>query len=1084
MRKVIRYFVTYPKAVNILIMLFIVFGIAGTISLKSSFFPLIDSKFISINANYPGASPDEIEKGVILKIEENLKGIPGVVRVTSTSRENTGSILIETDDDYDIDAMLFEVKNAVDKVPSYPISLEPVVVTKIEEQQPTVIFSLSGVNIDLKSLKNMAKNIESDLRAIDGISQVTLSGYPTEEIEIAINEKNLLAYNMSYMEIVNSVSNSNILVSGGNIKTNEEDFLIRANNKNYYANGLQNLVLRKDSKGNIVRLGQVAKISDKFSETPISTFVDYNSAVVISTSSTNSEDLLESAKIINSFVDEFNSNNERFKLTVLKDYSIALKQRTNLLLENGGIGIFLVLIFLSLFLNIRLAFWVAFSIPISFLGMLIFAGEFDITINLMSLFGMIVVIGILVDDGIVIAENIYRHYEQGKTPEDAAIDGTIEVMPAIISAIITTIIAFSSLILLDGDVGDFFGEVALIVILTLTVSLVEALIILPAHLSKSKALQLAKKNKNPDNFNFFEFMKGINSKGYRIMNWLRDKVYSPTLKFALKNRFASLSGFVAALSLTASSVLGGIIPVDFFPVIDSDILTIDLKMPMGTNEKITDSIISLVEQNAIESGYELEEKYMQGDDRNLIQYINKNIGFSADNMSMIKGFGDVGGSSTASLEIYILDSEERPSTINATMLATLIREKTGEIIGAEKFTLNDAANFGGSPVSISLLSETNNISELKHAKNELITSLKNHPLLTDVSNNDPEGIKEIKVELKENAYLLGLDFTKVMFQIRSAFFGVEAQRFQRDDDEIKVWVRYDKESRSFINNLEEMKILTPSGNRVPLDEIANYEVKRGDVSINHLDGKREIQINANLIDPNLSAADIVFDLKSNTIPVIKTKYPSINASFEGQYREANKTIQSAYTVFPLVLFLIFATIGFIFRTYSQPFLLLLLIPFSLTTVAWGHLLHGFPVNVISLLGIIALIGILVNDGLVLISKFNSNLRDGMTFDDAIFRAGMERFRAIFLTSITTMAGLAPIILEKSFQAQLLKPMAISIAYGIGYATFLTLILLPILISITNTLKVNGTWLVSGKILNKRDVESPVVELNQKNEKSI
>ena len=568
------------------------------------------------------------------------------------------------------------------------------------------------------------------------------------------------------------------------------------------------------------------------------------------------------------------------------------------------------------------------------------------------------------------------------------------------------------------------------------------------------------------------------------MNWLRDKVYSPTLKFALKNRFASLSGFVAALSLTASSVLGGIIPVDFFPVIDSDILTIDLKMPMGTNEKITDSIISLVEQNAIESGYELEEKYMQGDDRNLIQYINKNIGFSADNMSMIKGFGDVGGSSTASLEIYILDSEERPSTINATMLATLIREKTGEIIGAEKFTLNDAANFGGSPVSISLLSETNNISELKHAKNELITSLKNHPLLTDVSNNDPEGIKEIKVELKENAYLLGLDFTKVMFQIRSAFFGVEAQRFQRDDDEIKVWVRYDKESRSFINNLEEMKILTPSGNRVPLDEIANYEVKRGDVSINHLDGKREIQINANLIDPNLSAADIVFDLKSNTIPVIKTKYPSINASFEGQYREANKTIQSAYTVFPLVLFLIFATIGFIFRTYSQPFLLLLLIPFSLTTVAWGHLLHGFPVNVISLLGIIALIGILVNDGLVLISKFNSNLRDGMTFDDAIFRAGMERFRAIFLTSITTMAGLAPIILEKSFQAQLLKPMAISIAYGIGYATFLTLILLPILISITNTLKVNGTWLVSGKILNKRDVESPVVELNQKNEKSI
>jgi multidrug efflux pump subunit AcrB len=446
---------------------------------------------------------------------------------------------------------------------------------------------------------------------------------------------------------------------------------------------------------------------------------------------------------------------------------------------------------------------------------------------------------------------------------------------------------------------------------------------------------------------------------------------------------------------------------------------------------------------------------------------------------MVKGFGDVGGSSTASLEVYILDSEERPSSVNASMLASLIREKTGEIVGAERFTLNDAANFGGSPVSISLLSETNNLVELKQAKNELIINLKNNPLLIDVSNNDPEGIKEIQVKLKENAYIAGLDLSTIMYQIRSAFFGIEAQRFQRGDDEIKVWVRYNKNTRSYVNNLEQMKILTPNGDRVPLSEIATYEVKRGDVSINHLDGKREIQINANLIDPSISAADIVFNLRNNTIPQIQEKYPSISASFEGQYREANKTIQSAYTVFPLALFLIFATIGFTFRTYSQPFLLLLLIPFSLTTVAWGHLLHGFPVNVISLLGIIALIGILVNDGLVLISKFNSNLREGMAFDDAIFEAGRVRFRAIFLTSITTMAGLAPIILEKSFQAQLLKPMAISIAYGIGYATFLTLILLPILISITNTLKVKGIWLTTGKTLDKRDVESPVVELNKK-----
>tara|TARA_Y100001958_G_scaffold20452_1_gene12452 strand:+ start:210 stop:1931 length:1722 start_codon:yes stop_codon:yes gene_type:complete len=570
-------------------------------------------------------------------------------------------------------------------------------------------------------------------------------------------------------------------------------------------------------------------------------------------------------------------------------------------------------------------------------------------------------------------------------------------------------------------------------------------------------------------------MRGINQKGYKIMNWLRDIIYTPLLKFSLKYRFFSLSGFIVALMLTISSVQGGIIGLDFFPTIASDIVTVDLKMPYGTNEKKTDSLISFVESKVIEAGKELEEIYMKNDERNLIEYINKNIGLSADNMSMIVGFGDVGGSSTASLEVYMLDSEKRPQSLRASMLAKLIREKTGEIVGAEKFIVNDAANFGGSPVSISIMS--NNVNELKSAKSELVENLRSNPSLTDVSHNDPEGTQEINIKLKEDANLVGLKLSNVMSQVRSAFFGNEVQRLQRGEDEVKIWIRYDKASRSSIQTLDDMKIITPLGDRVPLREIASYEIKRGDIAINHLDGKREIQINANLSDPNISAADIVFELQANLIPEIKNKFSSIDVSFEGQYREANKTIKSAYTVFPLALFLIFTVIGFTFRTYSQPFLLLMLIPFSLTTVAWGHLFHNFPVNVISLLGIIALIGILVNDGLVFISKFNSNLREGMGFDESLFIAGRERFRAIFLTSVTTIAGLAPIILEKSFQAQLLKPMAISIAYGIGYATLLTLILLPILLSITNSVKVGLHWMYYGEKIAKRDIEAPVIEQN-------
>ena len=1057
-------------------MFFIVFGISGVIALKSSFFPLIDSKFISINAIYPGASPQEVEEGVIYKIEENLKGIPGIIRVTSTSRENSGSILVETDESFELNAILFEVKNAVDKVPSFPADLEPIVITKIEEQQPTVIFSLTGKNIDLKSLKNISKNIEKDIRNIEGISQVSLSGFPDEEIEISLTEADLIKYNLSFEEVLRSVSNTNILSTGGNIKTDKEEFLIRASNKNYYANEIHNIIIRSSPDGKKIRLSDVAKIRDQFSETPLSSTVNNDTAIILTVTSTNNEDMMDSAKKINQYIEEFNTINADLKLTALKDYSIALRQRTNLLLENGGLGIFLVLIFLSLFLNIRLAFWVAFGLPISFLGMLIFAGEFDITINLMSLFGMIVVIGILVDDGIVIAENIFRHYEQGKSPEQAAVDGTMEVLPAIVSAIITTLIAFSTLLLLAGDVGNFFGEVAMIVILTLIVSLVEALIILPSHLAHSKALRNKEEIRSNFVFKFFKYMRSVNNKGFEIMRWLRDKIYSPTLKFALKNRFLSFSGFIAALYLTISSVFGGIIGVTFFPMIDSDAVTVDLKMPMGTNVKVTDSIISVIENHAIEIGKEFEEKYMQNDSRELIEHIQKNIGNSADNMSMVKGFGDLGGSSTASLEIFLLDSENRPQEIRAPEMANMIRERTGEIIGAEKFVVDGGANFGGSPVAISLLSD--DISELKNAKSELMQQLRLNPKLTDIASNDPEGIKEIDIKLNDNAYLLGLSYAYVMKQVRAAFFGVEAQRFQRGEDEIKVWVRYDQNTRSLVKRLEEMRILAPNGARIPLNEIAEYKIERGEVSINHLDGSREIQVNANLLDPTDSASDIVFSVQNSIIPPLTEKYPSLKVSFEGQYREANKTIESSKVVFPLALFLIFCTIGFVFRTYSQPFLLLLLIPFSLTTVAWGHLLHGFPINVISLLGIIALIGILVNDGLVLISKFNSNLRDGMSFDDSIFSAGLERFRAIFLTSITTIAGLAPIILEKSFQAQLLKPMAISIAYGIGYATFLTLILLPILISFTNSLKVSFSWLLSGKKPNKRDVEAPIVEQNR------
>lgn len=1063
MRKIIAYFIKYHVAVNVFILAFVVFGIVGMLSLKSSFFPLVDSKIITIQIAYPGASPQEIEEGIVLQIEDNLKGLKGVDRVTSTSRENSGTITVEIEKGESIDFMLLEVKNAVDRVPTFPTGMEPLIVAKNENVRETISFAVSGTDIPLATLKQIGRQIENDLRAIDGISQVEVSGYPAEEIEIAVNETSLLAYNISFAEVAQAVSTSNILVTGGNIKTDAEEYLIRANNRSYYGDELSNIIVRATPDGKTVRLKDVAVLRDRFSETPNATYFNKDLSVNVSVTSTNNEDLVTSAEKVKEYIEEYNQKHNNVRLDVVRDLSITLNQRTKLLTENAVIGMLLVLIFLSLFLNTRLAFWVAFGLPISFLGMFIFAGQFDVTINVLSLFGMIIVIGILVDDGIVIAENIYQHYEKGKSPVDAAIDGTMEVIPPVVSAIITTLLAFSTFLFLESRIGEFFGEVSVIVMLTLAVSLIEALIILPAHLAHSKALQ-RNKEANPTSKikQFFAKMRGINAFGDRIMSFLRDRVYAPILDFVFKFKVLSFGIFVFLFVMTFGFIGGGVVGVTMFPSIASDTVTIELGMPNGTNVKVTDSIISMIEDKAEIVNKEFTEKYLKGTDKVLFENTIKSIN----------------SSSSARLAINMLPGEERPDEINSSLVANRLRELVGPVIGTERLIFGSGGNFGGSPVSVSLLS--NNIEELKAAKVELKQILEANPLLKDVSDNDPAGIKEIRLELKESAYLLGLDLRTVMTQIRAGFFGVQAQRFQRGQDEIRVWVRYEKDNRASINDLDDMRIVTPSGERVTLKDIATYSIERGDVAINHLSGQREIQVSADLKDPSTSASDIMEDIENNVMVDLHSKYPTVTASYEGQSREKDKLVGSLNQTGLIILALIYITIAFTFRSFSQPLLLILLIPFSLTAVALGHWLLDFPLNVLSLLGIIALIGIMVNDGLVLIGKFNTNLRSGLKFDDAIKEAGKSRFRAIFLTSLTTIAGLAPLLLEKSRQAQFLKPMAISISFGIAYATVLTLLMLPLLLSFSNYIKQKTKWLVTGNEVTKEEVERAIKEQNEEN----
>ncbi len=935
------------------------------------------------------------------------------------------------------------MKNAVDRVPSFPVDMEPPVIAKQENINTAIIFTVSGEGIPLKTLKETARKVEDDVRAIPGISQISLSGFPEEEIEIAVRENDLLAFDLTFAEVAAAVRNSNLITTGGTIKTDSEEYLIRANNRAYFGDELDYIIVKASATGQIIRLKDVAEVKDKWSETPDRTSFNGNSAIQLSVSTTNNEDLLYATEKVKEYINSFNESSDVIKLAISSDSSIALNDRQNLLIENGAVGILLVLLFLSIFLKPSIAFWVAIGLPFSFLGLFIFAPSF-MTINVISLFGMIIVIGILVDDGIVIAENIYDQYQNGKSRFRAAIDGTMQVFPPIIAAILTTIIAFSTFIFLPERLGSFFGQIAKVVGIILLISLIEAFLILPAHLSHSRALD---RNAKPFILNIWAD-KGI--------TWIRDTLYVPALRFVLNYKIFGFAIPIALFLITIGAFQGGILRVSFFPTVASDRIGINLKMPEGTNELITDSLITEIEKVAWEVNDELSAE--QEEDIQLVRNTVRQLG---------------PGTAVASLTLNLISGEKR--SIQASVISNAIRKKMGPIYEAESVVYGSGNAFGGKPVSVSLVGA--NIQQLKGAKSELKQALQENPRLADVTDNDPAGIKEIKIQLKENAYLLGLTLNQVMSQVRSGFFGASVQRFQRGRDEIRVWVRYDRNNRSSITNLDQMRIVTPSGGRVPLIEIANYKIERGDVVINHLDGRREIRVEADLENAKDSAPEILAILKSDVIPNIIAKYPTVTPLYEGQNRSFARIGVALGKVLPIVLILMYAVIAFVFRSYGQPLLLFILIPFCFVGVAWGHWIHGQSINILSGLGIVALIGILVNDGLVLIEKFNILLKDGMPYRKAMVEAGRSRFRAIFLTSITTVAGLAPLIFEKSFSAQFLIPMAISVAYGIAYATLMTLFLLPLLLAVKNTAKVHVLWLWEGVKPTRESVERAIIELN-------
>lgn len=1042
MRSIIEYFVKYPFAGNLLMILILVFGYFGLQNIRSTFFPQAESRIISVRVVYPGASPEEVEEGIITKIEDNLKGVSGIVDVTSVSSENAGSITVEGEKGYDIDYLLQDVKNAVDQINSFPVGMEPAVVYKQEARNFVISFALTG-DVDLRALKIAGRKVEDDLRAMDGISKVELGGFPDEEIEIALNERALESYNITFEQVSGAVASANIELTGGTIKGKQEEFLIRARSKDYFASELENIVLKASADGKIVRLRDVAEIRDIWSDNnPARNYFNNKPAVTVTVSNTNDEDFLTISDMVKNYIETYNETSPTIEAKIINDASKTLKERIQLLTDNGVFGFFLVIIFLTLILNYRLAFWVALSIPIAFAGMFILGASFGLTINVLSLFGMILVVGILVDDGIVISENIFQRWERGEPALKAALYGTMEVLPAVTSAVLTTVVAFAMFYFLDGRLGDFGPDLAFVVISTLLFSLIEGAFILPGHIAHSKAL-------HPDTKpNMLE--RG----SQRVLGYMRKKWYEPALRFSIKYPLIGLVIPIALFQITIGGFQGGIIKGTFFPFIERDQIEVQIEMPAGTRDYVTKSVLDKITEAA-----QVYNDRLKADgrmDTNIIVNVEQIVGPKINQ---------------GKINLQLLSAELRP--IPSYEISNEIRGIIGQIPEAEKLSFGITAPFG-KPVSISLRS--NNLAELEAAKVDLKGELEQLADLKDVVDNDQQGIKEINVTMKEKGYMLGLNTIQVMSQIRRGFFGGEAQRLQRGIDEVRVWVRYDEDARNSIQELENFLIRTPSGNKIPLKEVAEFELERGIVAINHLNGKREVRVESDIANPDVSANDMLNNIKAEIMPSLISKYPSIQFSFEGQNKEAAKTMGSMKRVAPVILIIMIAVIAFTFRSIRQAVVVMLMVIFGFIGVAWGHWIHGAIISLFSGFGMIALIGVMVNDSLVFVTAMNGYLKDGYKFDDALMEAGKSRFRPILLTTLTTVAGLGPLIFEKSFQAQFLVPMAITVAYGLVIATYCTLLVLPVMLKISNMLVVWLKWFWTGKRPMNREVEPAVLEM--------
>jgi multidrug efflux pump subunit AcrB len=1050
MNGAIAWFARNHVAANLLMAVMAFGGLVSLPNIQQKTFPDIDINVISVGVIYLGAAPEEVELGVCIRIEEEINGINGIEEITSSAAEGACGVSAELLDGYPVDRALSEIKNAVDSITTFPIETEKPIVSHVEIKRTVLQIAVSA-DASEKSLKVYSERIRDSIAGLPNVTQVEIQNARDYEISIEVAEETLQRFGLTFDEVVAAVRRGSLDRPGGSIKTTGGEILLRTKGQAYTRPEFERVVLRTESDGTRLLLSDVATVVDGFDEEDRYAFFDGNPAVSIKVFRVGDQKVLGLVESVLGHLEELRSRlPEGLTITTWRNSASQLRDRLNILIKNGVGGFILVFIVLALFLRLRLAIWVSLGVPLSILGALFVFPLAGVSINAISLFAFIMVLGLLVDDAVVVGENVHRHQENAEDPLEAAITGAREVAIPVIFGVLTTIAAFGPMIYAPGTMGQIFGVIGLSAILCLVFSVIESQLVLPAHLGHMKwSDPAATERENSVVAKWKQFQTRMATSLSRLAH---DR-YRPMLDRALSQRYAVIAGGTGILMIALATVFFGIgsakMNFSFFPPIESDYVTASLIMPQGTPVEATERAARILLASAHQTRTQMDEEGLEVDGESLVKHVLLSIGEQP--MSPGSRPGDSAGSTgshAAEVSIAIQSGDNRP--ISAAEIKRRWRKLTPIIPGVVELAFSAEYFSAGDPINVQLRS--NNVDELREAADRLKRKLLDYPGVSDINDSFREGKQEIKLNILPAAQSLGLTLDDLSKQVRQAFYGEEAQRIQRGRDDIRVMIRYPQDARRSLADLEDLRIRTPNGGEVPFYAVAKAELGRGYATIKRSNRQRVIEVTADVDIKQIAAGDVIADLEKTFIPLLAADYPGLTHSLEGAQAEQKESIVGLFKNYLVALLLIYALLAVPLRSYIQPLIIMAVIPFGLVGAIFGHWFmfftreiftdQTFNFSMMSIFGFVALTGVVVNSSLVLVHYINERRAKGISLEEAVREAGVARFRPIVLTSLTTFVGLAPILRETSVSAQFLIPMATSLGFGVLFGSTISLFLVP------------------------------------------